>query len=143
MSFYVPPSPVHSRHVSSTTPGGTRRRSKTWKYSSSKYDFVKVRVWLDEHYFVLSRFLTSRGLTAVGVPYEQAIKISLELKKRIVDSEPTLDVKQAQVEEILFRLFAEHGYSESLVNRYKLMSKYAYVFTNLYYMHPSTWIYNR
>nr|CAB3502328.1 unnamed protein product [Digitaria exilis] len=34
--------------------------------ASSKYDFVKVKVWLGEnadHYYVLSRFLLSRMLT--------------------------------------------------------------------------------
>ncbi|KAJ6342028.1 hypothetical protein OIU78_010048, partial [Salix suchowensis] len=34
--------------------------------ASSKYDFVKVRVWLGDnadHYYVLSRFLLSRMLT--------------------------------------------------------------------------------
>ena len=39
-----------------------------WSYhnASSKYDFVKVKVWLREnadHYYVLSRFLLSRMLT--------------------------------------------------------------------------------
>lgn len=39
-----------------------------FKPSFSKYDFVKVRVWLsDEHYYVLSRFLVSRVLTSIKV----------------------------------------------------------------------------
>jgi len=39
-----------------------------YKHSSSKYDFVKVRVWLSSrHYYVLSRFLISRVLTAIKV----------------------------------------------------------------------------
>ena len=40
----------------------------------SKYDFVKVRVWLGEHwdhYYVMSRFLLSRMLTAANVPKKQ------------------------------------------------------------------------
>ena len=38
--------------------------------ASSKYDFVKVKVWLGEnadHYYVLSRFLLSRMLTVTKV----------------------------------------------------------------------------
>jgi hypothetical protein len=40
--------------------------------ASSKYDFVKVKVWLGEnadHYYVLSRFLLSRMLTVTKVHY--------------------------------------------------------------------------
>jgi hypothetical protein len=38
--------------------------------ATSKYDFVKVKVWLGEnahHYYVLSRFLLSRMLTVTKV----------------------------------------------------------------------------
>jgi hypothetical protein len=34
---------------------------------SSKYDFVKVKVWLEDHYYVLSRFLVSRVLNVTKV----------------------------------------------------------------------------
>eukprot|EP01079_Euglenida_sp_SAG-EU17-18_P011977 gene11977-10340_t len=33
--------------------------------SSSKYDFVKVRVRLEEHYYILSRFIVSRILSVI------------------------------------------------------------------------------
>lgn len=34
---------------------------------SSKYDFVKVKVWLEDHYYILSRFLVSRVLNVTKV----------------------------------------------------------------------------
>jgi hypothetical protein len=40
--------------------------------ASSKYDFVKVKVWLGEnadHYYVLSRFLLCRMLTVTKVTH--------------------------------------------------------------------------
>jgi hypothetical protein len=46
----------------------------SFRPSSSKYDFIKVRVWLGEareHYYVLSRFLISRHLTATKVPQQK------------------------------------------------------------------------
>ncbi|URE39226.1 2-Phosphoglycerate kinase [Musa troglodytarum] len=55
--------------------------------ASSKYDFVKVKVWLGDnadHYYVLSRFLLSRMLTVTKIPNHVAIKIALELKKLLV-----------------------------------------------------------
>ena len=44
---------------------------------SSKYDFVKVKVWLGEHmehYYVLSRFLISRMLTVTRLPQQKVGK---------------------------------------------------------------------
>jgi hypothetical protein len=57
--------------------------------ASSKYDFVKVKVWLGDnadHYYVLSRFLVCRMLTVTKIPNHEAIKISLELKKLLIDN---------------------------------------------------------
>lgn len=47
-------------------------------------------MWLGpqrDHYYVLSRFLISRMLTVTKVPPLKAVKIALELKKLLVDSE--------------------------------------------------------
>ena len=44
------------------------------KASGSKYDYVKIRVWLgegQEHYYILSRFLISRTLTVTKVPQDK------------------------------------------------------------------------
>lgn len=37
------------------------------KRGSSKYDFVKVKVWIGDHYYVLSRFLLARLVTVTMV----------------------------------------------------------------------------
>ena len=42
--------------------------------AGSKYDFVKVRVWLGPnraHWYTLSRFLISRTLTASRIPQDK------------------------------------------------------------------------
>ncbi|XP_020967476.1 uncharacterized protein LOC110266799 [Arachis ipaensis] len=57
--------------------------------SSSKYDFVKVKVRLGDnadHYYILFRFLLSRMLTVTNIPNHVAIKIALELKKLLIDN---------------------------------------------------------
>ncbi|KAL4280056.1 hypothetical protein GQ457_03G015950 [Hibiscus cannabinus] len=88
---------------------------------SSKYDFVKVKVWLgdkEDHYYVLSRFLLSRMLTVTKIPNHVAIKIALELKKLLIDSS-LLDVYDF----FLFLLLMERrGYGEEYINRYKMMT---------------------
>ena len=57
------------------------RRQPTQK-TSSKYDFVKVRVWLADHYYTFSRFLFSRVLTVTQVSYADSLKISLDLAQK-------------------------------------------------------------
>jgi hypothetical protein len=44
------------------------------KAASSKYDYVKIKVWLGdnlEHYYILSRYLISRMLTVTKVPQDK------------------------------------------------------------------------
>lgn len=59
-----PPPPDRAGAASSAT------QTLPSRNASSKYDFVKVKVWLGEnadHYYVLSRFLLSRMLTVTKV----------------------------------------------------------------------------
>ncbi|XP_039780438.1 uncharacterized protein LOC120647638 isoform X2 [Panicum virgatum] len=94
--------------------------------ASSKYDFVKVKVWLGEnadHYYILSRFLLSRMLTVTKIPNHVAIKIALELKKLHVDNS-LLDVSQTDLEANLFKLMEKRGYGEDYINRYKMMTRF-------------------
>eukprot|EP00249_Psilotum_nudum_P009924 c22235_g1_i2 orf=321-1817(+) len=96
------------------------------RHTSSKYDFVKVRVWLGDnadHYYVLSRFLMSRMLTVTKIPNHVAIKISLELKKLLIDNS-LLDVSQSDLEANLFKLMERRGYGEDYINRYKMMTRF-------------------
>ncbi|KAL7221773.1 hypothetical protein ACSBR1_023672 [Camellia fascicularis] len=94
--------------------------------ASSKYDFVKVKVWLGvnaDHYYVLSRFLLSRMLTVTKIPNHVAIKIALELKKLLIDNS-LLDVSQSDLEENLFKLIERRGYGEEYINCYKIMTRF-------------------
>nr|XP_043638654.1 uncharacterized protein LOC122609775 [Erigeron canadensis] len=104
-------SPLHS--------SGTRN-------ASSKYDFVKVKVWLGDnadHYYVLSRFLLSRMLTVTKIPNHEALKIALELKKLLIDNS-LLDVSQSDLEANLFKLMERRGYGQEYINRYKMMTRF-------------------
>ncbi|OMO94884.1 hypothetical protein CCACVL1_05727 [Corchorus capsularis] len=94
--------------------------------ASSKYDFVKVKVWLGDnadHYYVLSRFLLSRMLTVTKIPNHVAIKIALELKKLLIDNS-LLDVSQSDLEVNLFKLMERRGYGEEYISRYKMMTRF-------------------
>eukprot|EP00884_Botryococcus_braunii_P006300 jgi/Botrbrau1/15671/Bobra.4_1s0053.2 len=72
--------------------------------SGSKYDFVKVKVWLGEnqsHHYVLSRFLISRMLTVTKIPYIKA-----------------------HFEDILFHIMRSRGFGDEYVQRYKMVSQF-------------------
>lgn len=93
---------------------------------SSKYDYVKVKVWLGDnadHYYVLSRFLLSRMLTVTKIPNHVALKIALELKKLLIDNS-LLDVSQSDLEANLFKLMERRGYGQEYINRYKMMTRF-------------------
>ncbi|KAI9317529.1 hypothetical protein BX666DRAFT_2026807 [Dichotomocladium elegans] len=102
---------------------GTRQIRSPQKSSSSKYDFVKVRVHLNDHYYVLSRFLLSRMLTASRIDYGHALRIALDLKKRLVDK-GELDVSQEALQHELFRLLKEHGYDSEHVQWYRTLESF-------------------
>ncbi|KAK5777320.1 uncharacterized protein LOC108476724 isoform X1 [Gossypium arboreum] len=94
--------------------------------ASSKYDFVKVKVWLGDnadHYYVLSRFLLSRMLTVTKIPNHVAVKISLELKKLLIDNS-LLDISQSDLEANLFKLMEWRGYGQEYISRYKMMTRF-------------------
>ncbi|KAL5745993.1 hypothetical protein ACOSP7_027139 [Xanthoceras sorbifolium] len=101
-------------------------RFNCFRNPSSKYDFVKVKVWLGDHadhYYVFSRFLLSRMLTVTKIPNHVALKIALELKKLLVDNS-LLDVSQSDLEANLFKLMERRGYGEEFINRYKMMTRF-------------------
>ncbi|KDD76655.1 hypothetical protein H632_c147p1 [Helicosporidium sp. ATCC 50920] len=111
------PVSICHRSWSSSSSAGNR--------GSSKYDFVKVRVWLGppraRHYYVLSRFLLSRLLASCRVPPTVALRLALDLKKRLVDG-GMLNLEQAQLEAQLFALLHEQGVGSGpdLQRRYAL-----------------------
>eukprot|EP00736_Rhodelphis_marinus_P003227 Rmarinus@m.7611 len=96
------------------------RQPKTRSSRASKYDFVKVRVWLSTHYYILSRFIVSRVLTVTKIPYVDSIGIALDLKKRLVDKN-CLDVQQEEMELELFAVMRSNGYGSDFIKRYKMM----------------------
>lgn len=49
------------------------------------YDFVKIKVRLNEHYYIFSRFLISRMLMLCRIPKLQAEKIAKDVKKYLVE----------------------------------------------------------
>jgi 2-phosphoglycerate kinase len=98
-----------------------KRKQKRRNYS--KYDFVKIKVLLGDHHFIFSRFLVSRILTLIKIQQKDAIKITLNLKKYLVD-ENMLELEQVKLEEYLFKVMTSFGYGGHFVNRYRMISRF-------------------
>uniref|UniRef100_A0A1D1ZI04 2-phosphoglycerate kinase n=2 Tax=Anthurium amnicola TaxID=1678845 RepID=A0A1D1ZI04_9ARAE len=124
LAVSISPPAVERREDSS--PAALSHTTLPARNASSKYDFVKVKVWLGDnadHYYVLSRFLLSRMLTVTKIPNHVAIKIALELKKLLIDNS-LLDVSQSDLEANLFKLMERRGYGEEYINRYRMMTRF-------------------
>ncbi|KAF0719908.1 Aste57867_705 [Aphanomyces stellatus] len=120
--------PPHVRPPSIKTTESSTGDSKTGTTSAetrnqSKYDFVKVRVWVGDHFYVLSRYLVCRALVSTKINSRDAVTISLELKKTLVDLGLT-DIKQEQFENFLYKTMLVYGYGESHVDCYRMMSTF-------------------
>ena len=71
---------------------------------------------------MLSRFLLSRMLTAARIDYGHALRIALDLKKRLVEKSQ-LNVSQEDLQKELFGLLKQHGYGEEHVKWYKTLER--------------------
>lgn len=90
----------------------------------SKYDFVKVQVFLsEEHHYVLSRYLISRVLTSIRVKGSHAVKIAMDLKKKLVDAN-RMKITQKELEIELFLILKEFGYEAENVHFYEMMNSF-------------------
>ena len=96
--------------VSSTSPSSTSSPSillPPSKASSSRYDYIKVRVHSGPHYHVLSRYLLARRLSFTLLPSSLCIHLALLIKKRCVDSQQ-VDIDHRQLERLIEDSLASH-----------------------------------
>jgi 2-phosphoglycerate kinase len=89
----------------------------------SKYDVLKVRVLLEDHFFIFSRFLVCRILTLNKIPPKDSIRIAMDLKKLLVEEEK-FEVKQSEMENYLFQIMKAYNYGDSYIRRYQMVSNF-------------------
>ena len=77
---------------------------------TSKYDYVKIKVYLDDHnYFILSRFQLSRMLTFCQIPNSDAVRLSLEVKKLLVDANEH-EIREDRLRERVFQAVTKNHF---------------------------------
>lgn len=89
----------------------------------SKYDVLKVRVLLEDHFFIFSRFLVSRILTLNKVPPKDSIRIAMDLKKLLVEEEK-FEVQQSEMLNYLFQIMRAYNYGDTFIRRYQMVSNF-------------------
>ncbi|KPI87116.1 hypothetical protein ABL78_3828 [Leptomonas seymouri] len=91
---------------------------------SSKYDVIKLKVHLSSaHYYVLSRFLLSKMLMFCRIPEDDAVRISLEVKKHFVNQEQT-SITQEELEAYLQSAMTSFGYSEAHTRLFPVVTQF-------------------
>lgn len=90
---------------------------------AAKVDFVKVRVTIGTHQHVLSRYLLCRLLIFTKIPSKDAITITVDLKKSLVEQN-RLEVTQDELRERLFEVMHKKSYGRVYQERYHLVSHF-------------------
>ena len=101
-------------------PQGLHRKTTT---SFSKYDFVKIKVWLKNHYYILSRFLLARMLQSTCMPADAANRISLDVKKVLVEA-GMLEIVQSDLDGAIYASMIRNGYSCLHMDRLRMIVTY-------------------
>ena len=99
------------------------QKPKLQKKNYSQYDQVKVKVMIEDHFYVFSRFLMSRILTLIKIKEKDAVKITLDIKRELVEQARN-ELTQWELEEVLFKKIHEYNYSSTFVRRYQLVTKF-------------------
>ncbi|OWY99070.1 hypothetical protein PHMEG_00029998 [Phytophthora megakarya] len=99
---------------------GPQQAEVVVKRNQSKYDFVKVRVWVEDHVYVLSRYLLCRALVSAKINSRDAVQISLDLKR--VGGVWVLN--GLEFEDFLYKTMLVFGYGEPQISCYRMMSSF-------------------
>jgi len=103
----------------------TKRVTTPMRPSPTLPPSLKVRVWLPgEHYYVLSRYLLARTLTAATLPPKRARRAATALKKALVDA-GRLDTTQDEMEAALFRALESEGAGAEVRGRYRCVARFS------------------
>ncbi|EEY65586.1 uncharacterized protein PITG_03085 [Phytophthora infestans T30-4] len=102
---------------------GPQQAEVVVKRNQSKYDFVKVRVWVEDHVYVLSRYLLCRALVSAKINSRDAVQISLDLK-RVRTLVRRLKRGSEQFEDFLYKTMLVFGYGEPQISCYRMMSSF-------------------
>ncbi|CAI5722110.1 unnamed protein product [Peronospora destructor] len=121
MGIEETPPPERPVHLSQNL--NHRQSEVVVRRNQSKYDFVKVRVWVEDHVYVLSRYLLCRALVSAKINSRDAVQISLDLKRTLVDLNFT-DIDQEQFEDFLYKTMLVFSYGEPQISCYRMMSSF-------------------
>ncbi len=97
-------------------------KEKKKKVRISKYDIVKVKIHLDQHFVVFSRYLLANILCVIKISNKDAQKISSDLKKILVENN-LLEIENAEFQKYVFEIMKKYNYDELYINRYKMMNQ--------------------
>ena len=105
----INPSQIHQEH---------RKRN-----IRSKYDYLSIKIKIDQYEYVFSRFNLSRYLMACQVQTSIAVDIPRKIKEELVDS-GKFSITQEELTQIVFRQMETYDNSSLFQNRYRLIQHF-------------------
>jgi 2-phosphoglycerate kinase len=64
---------------------------------------IRIKVHIENHFYFLSRYLISRILKMIKISEFHAVKIALDIKKRIV-TQDKIEISQEELEQLIFKM---------------------------------------
>ncbi|CAD8186784.1 unnamed protein product [Paramecium octaurelia] len=101
---------------------GNERKISTITKNDNVLDLVKIKVRLDEHFYIFSRFMISRMLTLSRIKKLDAIQIAKDIKKQLIDRN-SLEINSNELEAIIFQTMNKFGYQNN-IQKYQMVSNF-------------------
>ena len=107
----------------SDTITNTQIIKKSKKNKISKYDMIKIKVRLGQHWFIFSRYILSNILQVIHIPEKEAQKLAFMLKKKFIEL-GLMDVTLQEFHDQLFEILKENNYDQIYKDRYLMMNSF-------------------
>jgi 2-phosphoglycerate kinase len=98
-------------------------QEKVKKVKISKYDVVKVKVYIDQHFFVFSRYIIANLLRVIKIPNRDAQKISSDLKKFLVENN-LLEIQYQDFQKYIFEMMKKFNYEFPYIEKFKMINQF-------------------
>lgn len=93
------------------------------KQKISKYDLIKIKIIIGNHFFIFSRYILLNILQVIGLSKKISNQISYDLKKRLVELNLT-EISLEDFQKSLFFLFDDYNLNSLFKEKYFMINKF-------------------
>lgn len=93
------------------------------KQKISKYDLIKIKIIIGNHFFIFSRYILLNILQVIGLSKKISNQISYDLKKRLVELNLT-EISLEDFQKNLFYIFNDCNLTDVFKEKYFMINKF-------------------